>query len=163
MARSTEERAAYRCAVAPEHSSAKLLIGRKTFQVTVLETSRNGFGVRVDNALAKKLREGKSYELSFSKEKWKVTKESHYSDGDWTVVGFHREKELTKVKVPTGGWFPFLRSNQTQTDPSFLMYLMLAFLFVCIAMPGMGDSLGTAPRIQAGFKMFLQTINDILW
>lgn len=162
MARQNDDRSAYRCTVAPENSRAQLVVGRKKYDVSIQETSRDGFGVRMSNTLASKLSDMKVYELLYAGEDWLVTKEGHYTDDDVTVVGFKRQKEVTKIKSPVS-WFPFLSSSRSQSDPAFLLYLMIAFLVACVALPGMGDSLGTAPRIKKGFQTIFEVVNDIIW
>ena len=67
---------AYRCAVAPENSAAQLKIGTKKHLAAVVDLSRDGFTVRVENYLLKKLRDGGEYELVFGEECWRVRKDS---------------------------------------------------------------------------------------
>ena len=162
MPRRPDDREAYRCSVAPENAAAHIKVGRKSELVAILETSRDGYTIRMDNSVAKQLKDGRSYVLCVGSERWEVRKESHYSDGvDFTNVGFARIRELTKIKSPIT-WFPFFKNEgHSQSDPAFLIYLMLAFLFACIALPGMGDSLGTAPKIRNGIHMVLDIVKDL--
>lgn len=162
MMTSEEDRKAYRCAVAPENASAELRIGRRRHLAVVLDTSRVGFTVRIENKVLKSLKDGGEYELLFAGEHWRVKKESHCAGENCINVGFSRVEDITKVETP-GSWLPSLSITQrVNSDPTLLMYLLIAFIFACLALPGMGDSLGTAPRIQAGIGVIWQTIWDMV-
>ena len=164
MTRPHDDREAYRCSVAPENGAAQLKIGHKLHLVAVLDTSRDGFTVRMEHDIAQKLKENANYVLYFWGEVWEVRKESRYTDGeDFTTVGFSRIKELTKVKAPSIRMQMFSKNRYANSDPAFLLYLMLAFLFACIALPGVGDSLGTAPRIRNGVHVLWDMVSDVIF
>ena len=164
MVRPADERDAYRCSVAPENSAAKLKIGHKFYDINVVDTSRNGFTVRVSNRTFGKLREGSKYVLRHAGETWLVSKQSHYNETDKsTQVGFARLQDLTPVEKPKTSLLQVFSSKaHGSSDPAFLLYLMLAFLFACVALPGMGDNLGTAPRIRDGIREIMTIIQDFM-
>ncbi len=156
-----EQRGAFRCPVAPEKAGAQLKIGHKLHLVAVLDTSRDGFTLRADEGTASKLKDGGQYVLYFAGEIWEVRKESHYEDGGDILIGLRRLQEISKVKAPSSwNWFSYQR--KVQSDPALLLYLMLMFLFACIALPGMGDSLGTAPRIKSGIHVVIDSISSLV-
>ncbi|MEM8733272.1 MAG: hypothetical protein AAGG44_03570 [Planctomycetota bacterium] len=158
--RSNYGAAAYRCVVAPERSRARIRVGKKRYLVTALFTSRIGFTIQTTPQLAKKLRYDRVYTLEFGGEVWEVFKESQYQDGDMTQVGLTRGKEKTKLRQPSTSIPIFLSKRDTHSDTSFLMYLCMILIVACIALPGIGDSLGTAPRIQRGLQMLFASFRD---
>lgn len=163
MARPNEERGAFRCAIPPENSSAQLKIGKKCYQVSVLDTSRTGFTVVAPNRVAKKLKEKAVYQLSFSGEKWEVGKRSSYRENDRDVhVGFHRIRELTKLKPPKSSLWDYAPKFDSNADPSFLMFLIVVFVIACVSLPGIGDGLGTAPKVRDGVRAVLGSIRDTM-
>ena len=160
MTRQHADRTAFRCAVAPENAAAKLKIGFSKYDVAVLDTSRSGFSVKMPTKIAKKIREGDQCVLLYNDEVWEVQKEAQFASGKKSVnVGFSKVSDLTKIETPKGS---IVASNKgfSAADPSFLMYLMLAFIFVCLAMPGLGDNLGTAPKIRFGIQTIWEIITD---
>lgn len=154
-------RAAFRCSVAPENSSATLIAKGKKFQVRVLDTSREGFTIQVSERLVSKLANGQVLRLLFNGENWEVRKQSHYNDDGSVNVGLQRIRELTKIKIPSN-WFRFFQKSPGTGDPTLAVYLMIAFLIACIALPGLGDNLGTAPRIRDGVQAVVKALKD-LW
>lgn len=153
MRRIEDDREAYRCQIPPENSAATLIVGKKTHQVAVLDTSRNGFTVRTARGLARRLRTGAKYEIHFAGEKWEVEKVSQYNDGtkDWHV-GFRRIRELTKFKTPSGLASTLFGKSGVRTDQTLLLYLALSFVLCVLCLPGLGDQLGTAPLVRDGVK-----------
>ena len=155
-----ERKNAYRCSVAPENSAATLAIGSKQVEVNVLDTSRDGFTIKVDKKTLKRLNDGRNYHLEYNGEKWEVQKSSHYSDGDAMCVGMTRIRELTRIRVPSP-WVNLFRRTPREADPTLVVYLMIAFLFASIVLPGLGDNLGTAPKIRDGIHRVVKVVRDI--
>ena len=163
MVRPPNDRAAFRCTVAPEDAAAKLKIGRKTHDVAVLDTSRDGFSVQIPSRLAGKIKSGQTVELLFAGEHWQIRQESKFQEtDDFARVGFSRVQELTKIEPPTSWFYTFVPKFNAHSDPSFLMYLMVAFLLACVALPGVGDSLGTAPKVRGLVKSVIDTVVDTI-
>ena len=163
MVRAHDERTAYRCSIPPEESAAQLKVGSKRCDCNVLDTSRSSFSIRVETSLCKRIFRSKHVELWFRGEKWLVAPESQYSESlEFTNVGVTRVKELTKIKLPSSWRHSFVPRFSAATDPQFLLVLMIAFIVSCIALPGIGDKLGTAPKVHRGVvkvtKVFRETI-----
>lgn len=153
MSRDPNQRQEYRCCIASENSAAKLKIGTSTNDVSVLNTSRTGFCLRVRNDIAKKLRGKRRPILLYNGEIWEVELKSRYSDeSKFTNLGVSRVRDLTQFSEPTSWSFGFFSNPTSQADPTFLAFLILAFLVAVIALPGIGDSLGTAPKVRAVIK-----------
>ncbi len=163
MTRSHDNRTSFRCAIAPEDSAAKVKVRGGMHPCAVLSTSRDGFSIRVKHALAMRIGKAKTIQLWFRGEKWEVSVSSQYRDDEQTTtLGLTRIRELTKLKAPSSwGWFAMPRFS-ANTDPSFVLALLVAFLATCICLPGIGTSLGTAPKIKAGLNSIIrQVVNTI--
>ncbi|MFN3192969.1 MAG: hypothetical protein ACE361_20840 [Aureliella sp.] len=150
--------AAYRCVVAPERSHARIRIGKKRYLVSVLFTSRIGFTIQTTPQLAKKMRYDRVYTLEFGCEVWEVFKESQYRDGESMQVGLTRGKEKTKLRQPSTSVPIFLSRRDTHRDGSFLFFMSLILIIASVSLPGIGDSIGTAPRIQRGFQIVVESV-----
>lgn len=162
MAREPDSRSAFRCVIPVECSAAKLKLGNKFTQVRVLDTSRVGFTTQLPKQLAAKVRPNKSCELHFAGERWEVEVESRYANEDGTTnVGFRRIQELTKIKSPGQSWLSYAPRISAQTDPTFLFFLMLLFLFACLSLPGVGDQLGTASKVRFGVHTMVDMAKGI--
>lgn len=145
----TNDRRAFRCCIAAENSAAKLKVGGRLKNVCVLDTSRNGFCVQVPNRLAKRLADGKHSVLHFAGEQWEVEVMSRYCDSEhYTNLGLARIRELTKIEMPSTWTLSFVPTGVAKPDPHFLTFLVLAFMTAAICLPGIGDNLGTAPKVR---------------
>lgn len=163
MSRTKDERCAFRCSIPPEHSAAKLKVGRRFHSVSIVDTSRNGFTLRAPTALANKLKLDSCYDLYFAGERWEVRLESRYSESSESMtMGCSRVRDLTKLRSPSSWCLPLLPKQDAQSDPTFLLYLILAFLVAVFCLPGMGDGLGTAPKVRKGVNTLVDVGQD-LW
>jgi hypothetical protein len=153
---------AYRCVVSPENSAGEVRLGNKKYPVVLLDTSRNGFTVRVPKSIGDKIQSKKTCYLSFAGELWEVTCNGVYSETEKQLdIDFVRGRELTKIKQPRlGGAGVDLFSPQQ--DPTLLLGLLVGFLLACVCLPGIGDQLGTAPRVtkavQGCWNIFENTV-----
>lgn len=145
----------YKCAIAVENSAAELRVGSKSYRVSVLDASRDGYTIRVSNAILTRIRSKAVCRLEFASSLSEVAFESEFSDcADFTNVGLKRVRDLTKFKMPSGFQFSFGSMFSLQQDPSFLLGLMVAFLLACFCLPGIGDQVGTAPKVSRAVKGF---------
>lgn len=153
---------AFRCAIAPEHSAAQLRIGRRKFQVNVLDTSRDSFTIRCSTRIASKIQRGSVVRLEFRGEKWTIERESLYNESaEFAHVGCRRVQDITPIRAPRSSLFPSLLPRfSTTNDPALMMYLLIAFMVACVSLPGLGDSIGTAPRIRDGLKAIMKSVSD---
>ena len=150
---------AYKCVIAVENSAAELRIGSKSYRVVVLDASREGFTIRVPNAILDRIR-GKAFcRLEFASELSEVVCESEFVDcSEFTNVGLKRLRDLTKIKMPSGFQFSFGPMFSLQQDPTFLLGLMIAFLLACFCLPGIGDQVGSAPKVSRAVQGFWSSL-----
>ncbi len=151
MSYELDRSAAYKCPVSGENSAAELRVGSKSFSVKVLDVSRTSFTIRVSNSILKRLKaKSKSkLRLEFASELSEVAMDGAFKDADeFTNIALLRVKDLTRIKMPSGFRFTFGTMFSLNQDPTFLLYLMLAFIAACFCLPGVGDRVGTAPKIS---------------
>ncbi len=148
-----DRQTAYKCAIAVENSAAELRVGSKSYAVSVLDTSRDGFTIRVPNAILKRIRNKPTCRLQFASELSEVVCESEFVDSpDYTNIGLKRIRDLTRFKMPSGFQFSFGSMFSLQQDPTLLLGLMVAFLLACFCLPGIGDQVGTAPKVSRAVR-----------
>lgn len=153
MTHEQDRQSAYKCAIAPENSAAELRVGTKSYAVAVLDASRDGYTIRVPNAILERIRQRASCRLEFASELSEVVCESEFADcAEFTNVGMKRIRDLTKFRMPSGFQFSFGSMFSLQQDPTFLLGLMIAFLLACFCLPGIGDQIGTAPKVSRAVK-----------
>lgn len=157
-----KRRSAFRCAVAPEYSKGILSVGLGKFAINVLDTSRDGYTVRCPARVASKLKPGKSARLVFRGETWEVQRSSLYNESsDYVHLGCTRVRELTKIKQPKTSMFAALAPRiSLSSDPGLLMFLLIAFMVAVASLPGLGNKLGTAPRIHKGIHEIAKGFGD---
>lgn len=142
-------RTAYRCTVVPENSAGVLKLGWHNFAVRVIDTSREAFTIEVQASIFRRLREGRRAILKFNGEIWQVqcTAVFQIPDGQFSVT-LTRVRDLTQVRGPRTTIWSLLPMPNPSADPVLPLALLISFLFACVALPGMGDQLGTAPKIR---------------
>ncbi len=163
MQETQKRRAAFRCAVAPDHSNAVLILGRRKFAINVLATSRDGYTLRCSEKIASKFAVNSKARLVFRGETWEISRKSLYNESkDVVHLGCKRVRDLTKTKEPKTSIFASLvPRNSLSNDPALLMYLLVAFMVACVSLPGLGNQLGTAPKIQKGIKAIAKEVGEL--
>ncbi len=158
MGYSTNQDRDFRCSIAPENAAGRLKIAGIWYSAHVINMSRTGYRVRLPNSVAKKLRGRRTPVLDFAGEQWEVDVKSRYSDEcKFTELGLARKRELTKYTLPSSWTFAMPKCLNVDSDPTFLTFLVLAFLTVVLSLPGIGDSLGTAPKVRNVVKAVLSS------
>jgi len=150
----------FRCPVAVERSVAVIKIGRRPIKTLVHEASIDGFTVLVDSADANRLILGKPWILLHDHAKLEVHAQWFFHADDGNVqVGLRRLRDLTKPPA-IGGWFPSLAGTPREDGSSGSLLFVSASLIAMasLAMPGVGDALGTSGKIQKAFGAIYQGI-----
>ncbi|GAB5405089.1 MAG: hypothetical protein Aurels2KO_33200 [Aureliella sp.] len=158
-----KRRSAFRCAVAPEYSKGVLIVGRRKFAINVLDTSRDGYTLRCTAKIAEKFSAGSKARLVFRGETWEIARKSLYNESNDVVhLGCTRIRDLTRTKEPRASIFAALvPQNALSSDPALLMFLLIAFMVACVSLPGLGNQLGTAPRIQKGINTIVKEVREL--
>jgi hypothetical protein len=168
MTKSTETPANdsfFRCPVVGDCADACLKIGRRRMKVTVQDTSIDGFTVLVSSAHSKHLRVGEPWILEFDDTRTETLAQwFHHGLQGQTQVGLRRMRDLTPVQQ-IGSWYTGLlpsKSRNSGTDATVAYAGFTILLFLTMALPGLGDYLGTANRIESAAAMIFQGIAS-LW
>lgn len=144
----------FRCPVSEDRSKGSIRIGRRSLVVTVQETSIDGFTVLVSPKLTSRLKVGRPWVLEYDGSRTEVHPQwmFHSPDG-YVQVGLRRLRDLTKP--PSINHSLAKARTRIHSDSN---YAALAFggfvmaLFLLMAMPGLGDRLGTSERIQGALR-----------
>lgn len=153
----------FRCPVQGDHSRAVIQIGRRRIPAVLQETSIDGFTLTVTPKYASSLRMGRPWLLRTYSEKTEVHAEwlFHAPSGQ-VQLGVRRLRDLTPAEQARSGWrfrLPFgPRSLHTNT-PELIFAALVATIFVILSLPGVGEQLGTAPRIRAAVEGVVETLS----
>ncbi|QDS93444.1 hypothetical protein FF011L_22140 [Roseimaritima multifibrata] len=147
----------FRCPVQPDVAAASIRIGFSTIPVVLQEQSIDGFTVKVSARDAVKLRVGKPWRLMTAGECNSVRAEWMFHAGNGEVqLALRRLEDLTSPEEKTRfRWSFFQRDTRVNGEyggSQILFAGVVIGLFIVLSMPGIGDSLGTAPRIQAAVR-----------
>lgn len=140
---------AFRCSVDPAQSAGRMRLGWRAHNVRVIDTSRDAFTVQVSATTFYRFHEGSRAVLEFNGETWDVQCTALFRMiDDRYHLTMARVKDRTTVCGPKSSWWSLLPGTGTAKDPVLPLALLVSFLLACVALPGMGDSLGTAPKIR---------------
>ncbi len=152
MSERSEPDVYYRCPVQHEQARVQLRIAGRRIPATLCETSIDGFTLTLTAAQAKHVRLGKPWILKTSSERTEVHAEWLFHAPDGTLqLGLRRMRDLTPSEEPRGVVFSSrsLKSQAASAASSEIAFAgLVIFLFLTLSMPGIGDSLGTAPRVR---------------
>lgn len=155
----------YRCKVVGD-ASASLWLGRKKLSLAVREKSGSGFTLGIDPKKAKRLKCGRTYELRYDERRLAVRAEAFVD----SMEGEARLRVITmKEFEPKERWafrLPFTRGAKVALHESALNSTaayggFVLVLFCVMALPGLGDTLGTAPRINSAINLMVRNISEV--
>ncbi|MBX3420249.1 MAG: hypothetical protein KF752_01705 [Pirellulaceae bacterium] len=139
----------FRCQVAPENASAIIKMGRRQMACQVVDVSREDFHVQLTRRKINSLSRAKRLEVHYNSERWQV-EFSGLANMRGDSAYLTRVKELTQETKPSA-WMTLLRPQaNSYADPRFTACVILAIIAACLALPGLGDGLGTAPKVKKG-------------
>lgn len=152
MSERPEPKAYFRCPVQHDQARVQLRIAGRRIPATLCETSIDGFTLTLTSAQAKFIRLGKPWILKTSGERTEVHAEWLFHAPDGTLqLGLRRMRDLTPSEEPRGVVFTgrALRSHTASAASSEIAFAgLVIFLILTLSMPGIGDTLGTAPRVR---------------
>ena len=160
---STDHEAFFRCPVPSDCAKAQLRIGRRRIKVTVQDTSIDGFTILVPPRGAHKLKMGSLWILEYDGARLETHAQwfYHAPDGQ-TQIGLRRLRDLTPQPMMgslISAVFPSASRNElTYSGLAYAGFVMA--LFLLLALPGLGDRLGTADRIQGAVRWIYQGVSS---
>jgi hypothetical protein len=162
-ASNSQEDRFFRCPVQVENAQATIRVGRRKHSAVVQETSIDGFTVLVAPRDASKLSVGRTWVLDYDQTQTEVHPQWFFNAPDGHVqMGLRRLRDLTKP-APIRGSLLSRFAGDRYDDPSYTATAFGGFvllLFSLMALPGLGDRLGTSDRIQDAFRWVLKGVND---
>ena len=156
----------FRCPVQADQGDATIRIGRRRQTVTVQETSIDGFTVLVPPSGAKHLKVGKPWVLDFDGTRFEVHAQWFFHAPDGHVqVGLRRLRDLTQPDPIKVGWWSVshdARGTGSAHSSTLAFAGFVMFLITAMAMPGLGDKLGTADPMGDFVKTVFDGIGGII-
>ncbi|QDT04282.1 hypothetical protein K227x_26720 [Rubripirellula lacrimiformis] len=155
----------FRCPIASDHRQATIHVGRKKTKAEVQETSIDGFTVLVAPNYAAMLKISQRWVLHYEGAKIEVHPQWMFNSPDGHVqLGLRRLRDLTPPPKRKKSILSRYGGRQYD-DPSYSAAAFggfVLFLFTLMALPGLGDRLGTSTRIQTAFQWILAELNQTL-
>ena len=155
----------FRCPVHEDQGQAVLCSRRRRLDVRVQETSIDGFTVLVKPQDANRLAIGRPWVLEYNDARVEVHGQWFFNAPDGHVqMGLRRLRDLTQPVKSRMSFFNRRRNSSSYgsgfSGVAFSGVLLL--VFVVLALPGVGDALGTAPQIENALMWLYTGVSDIL-
>lgn len=161
---STEQQDEYfRIPVDSNNNEGLIRVGRHKAKVNITETSIDGFTVTASQRNARKMQSGGPWVLEYDNTKTEIHPEWVFNAPDGQVqMGLRRLRDLTKPPSLAPSLLSrFIGGRAGNPSISASVYGgFVLVLFAILAMPGLGDHLGTSTRIQDAFKLILDGLNN---
>ncbi|MGB7326800.1 MAG: hypothetical protein WBD31_18130 [Rubripirellula sp.] len=159
----------FRCPISSDRSKATIRVGRRKFAADVHETSIDGFTVLVSPKYSSKLKVGRPWILVYDGTRTEVHPQWMFNAPDGHVqIGLRRLRDLTRPPKVKRSLLSSI-GGRKYDDPSYSAVGFGGFvlaLFSLMALPGLGDRLGTSDRIQGTVRWIASelsyTINGFL-
>lgn len=143
-------------------------MGRRKFLVGVQESAIDGFTVLVTPREARKLKVGRPWTLEHQDAMTRVHPQWFFNSPDGYVqIGLRRMEDVTPVpRIRRSVFSRFFGPRYSTPRASALtLATIILVLFGFLAMPGIGDRLGTSPRIRAATRWIVfnvdRQLNDL--
>jgi hypothetical protein len=158
-----QESAFFRCRVHDEQSEALIRIGRRKLPAKLQETSIDGFTVLVSPKYGSRLKVGRPWVLEHLGTRIEIHPQWFFNSPDGHVqMGLRRLRDLTPP-APIRKSLLACYGGRRYEDPSYAAAAFggfVLFLFLLMALPGLGDSLGTSKRIQRTVQWMLKGLDQ---
>lgn len=155
----------FRCNVVGKNA-AMLRVGRTARKVSVREASGSGFTIGLDAKTAKRIKCGKRYELRYDERRLLVLAEAFVEtiDGEARLrigtVHEYEPRERWAFRLPfTSGRKIMSHDSAVNNGAAYGGFVLV--LFCVMALPGIGEQLGTAPKIHEALALMQKNIVDV--
>lgn len=153
----------FRCPVQADQSRGTIRIGRRRIEASVQEASIEGFTVLVEPKYAKRLSVGIPWILQYNGAKLEIQAQWFFHAPDGQVqIGLRRLRDLTEPEH-VRSWWVLSGARRGMEDAGHSTVAFAGFvLVVCVslALPGIGDKLGTADHINDTFRWILEVVSN---
>lgn len=165
IAERDEEEVYFRCPIPSDQAKAVLLVGRRSIPILVQEASIDAFTVLVAPRYSSKLKVGRPWTLEYDGTRTEIHPQWIFNSPDGQVqLGLRRLRDLTPQPHVSRSFLTKVGGKRYE-DPSFSAAAyggFVLFLFALMALPGLGDRLGTAPRIESAIRWVMQGIDKAI-
>lgn len=152
----------FRCPVQSEVSQGLIKIGRRTLPATIQEASIEGFTALVEPKFSNRLSVGTPWILEYNGAKFEIQAQWFFHSPDGRIqIGMRRLRDLTAPEQ-VGSWWSFFGGKRGVEDAGHSTVVFAGFVlvvFVTLSLPGLGEKLGTAERINDSFQWLIHGIN----
>ena len=130
----------------------------------MVEASIGGFTVSVKKRFQRKLKKAKRIIVNYDSAKYEVAVDNiSTAEKGMVRVGFRCLKDLTKpTPIKNSFLARIFEPSMTAQNVAVAYGGFVLVLFCVLAMPGLGDKLGTAPRIESAAKSMFLNITGTL-
>jgi len=165
IAEREEEEVYFRCPIPSEQAKASLLVGRRHVPIIVQEASIDSFTVLVAPRYSSKLKVGRPWILEYDGTRTEIHPQWIFNSPDGQVqLGLRRLRDLTTQPNVRRSFLTRVGGKRYE-DPSMSAAAyggFVLFLFALMALPGLGDRLGTAERIEDTIRWVVQGIDEAI-
>ncbi|MCM2372518.1 hypothetical protein [Aporhodopirellula aestuarii] len=155
----------FRCPITVENSSAILRIRRRRVAVHLQEASIDGYTILVRALHSSQLRIGEPWVLLHNGATIEVQAQWFFQAADGQVqIGLRRLRDLTRPPV-IGGWLPSIFGTPKSPDyssSSLVLSCGVLGVLLALALPGLGDLLGTSKPIQAAINSVYGGLRSVM-
>jgi hypothetical protein len=159
----SQEESFFRCPVQAEKSQGIIRVGRRKARATIQETSIDGFTVLVSPRDASKLKVGRPWVLEHDDTRIEVHPQWIFNAPDGHIqMGLRRLRDLTPPEPIQNSLLARFGGTKFD-DPSYSSLAFggfVLFLFSLMALPGLGDQLGTSTRIQDTLRWVINGLDQ---
>ena len=155
----------FRCPIQDGSREAFLRASRRRCKVQVHETSIDGFTVLVSAKEARKLKVGETWVLEYDDTRFEVLGQWFFNSPDGRVqLGLRRLRDLTPIPTIRQSFFSRFGSGKTAASATSASGFggFIIVLFLAMALPGLGEQLGTADRIQGTVQWIYLELGTML-
>jgi hypothetical protein len=154
----------FRCPVQSDNSKAVIKIGFRSVNVNVQERSIDGFTVLVSPKYSRRLKVGGPWMMTYDESQIEVHPQWFFNSPDGQVqMGLRQVRDVTKFKaISTPLWSRLWSHQRFETSASSTVAFggFVLFLFCALALPGLGDRLGTSNRIQDSVRWIVDSADS---
>ncbi len=163
----SDEHTYYRCRISDELAAGHLLVGRRRIAVKVDEKSIGGFTIRIEDRDLARLKLNKSLILEHQGERSAVHAEWFLNHTSGNVqLGLRRLADLTPPPPQPSAIMELITPRHLLRKfadvPELWLGTAAVLLLMGLTMPGLGDHLGTAPRVRQGSAVLIRTCDEFL-
>ena len=156
----------YRCPVQSGNSHAVIKIGMRKIKANVQERSIDGFTVLVSPKYSRHLKVGGPWTMNYDDSQVEVHPQWFFNSPDGQVqMGLRQVRDVTEFKPVEASLWSRLKPRQrfeNSASSAVAFGGFVLFLFCALALPGLGDKLGTSNRIERSVRWVVNSADNTI-